>query len=128
MKKVGYDDSMISDDAVGRSKLHEETSNSHGKADLATTLAQILKDEDRRVFPLVYNFNSSIFFFCKARMIEDALKAYRRMVNMKIQPTTETFLFCCVDTLLSACIGGVCLPFADEVLCWLYETMKEMII
>ncbi|KAK7318247.1 hypothetical protein RJT34_02946 [Clitoria ternatea] len=93
MEKVGYDDNMISDDAVDRSKLREETSNSHGKADLATTLAQILKDEDQRVFSLVYNFNSSIFFFCKARMIEDALKAYRRMVDMKIQPTTETFSF-----------------------------------
>ncbi|KAK7278367.1 hypothetical protein RJT34_23395 [Clitoria ternatea] len=93
MEKVGYDDNMISDDAVDRSKLCEETSNSHGKVDLATTLAQILKDEDQRVFPLVYNFNSSIFFFCKARMIEDALKAYRRMVDMKIQPTTGTFSF-----------------------------------
>ncbi|TKY55514.1 Pentatricopeptide repeat-containing protein [Spatholobus suberectus] len=92
MKKVGLDKGL-SDDALDKHNLCEETLNLLGKADLAIALAQILKDEDQTVFPLVCNFNSSIFFFCKARMIEDALRAYRRMVAMKIQPTSQTFAF-----------------------------------
>ncbi|KAL2322975.1 hypothetical protein Fmac_027354 [Flemingia macrophylla] len=92
MKKVGLDEGL-SDDVIDKQNLCEETLDSLGKADLAIALAQILKDEDQTVFPLVYNFNSSIFFFYKARMIEDALKAYRRMVAMKVQPTIKTFSF-----------------------------------
>ncbi|KAK7330837.1 hypothetical protein VNO77_25041 [Canavalia gladiata] len=91
MKKVGLD-KELSDDAIDKHNLCGETSNSPNKSDLAITLAQI-KDEDQTVFPFVYNYNSSIFFFCKARMIEDALKAYKRMVDMKIQPTSQTFAF-----------------------------------
>ncbi|QCD85994.1 Pentatricopeptide repeat [Vigna unguiculata] len=93
MKKVGLLDKALSDDATDKHNLCEETLNSLGKTDLAIALAQILKDEDRTVFPLVYNFNSSIFFFCKARMIEDALKAYRRMLSVNVQPTSQTFAF-----------------------------------
>ncbi|CAJ1943214.1 unnamed protein product [Sphenostylis stenocarpa] len=96
MKKVALLDKELSDDAMDEHNVCEETLNALGKADLAIALAQILKDEDQTVFPLVYNFNASIFFFCKARMIEDALKAYRRMVSMKVQPTSQTvaFLIC----------------------------------
>ncbi|XP_027334297.1 pentatricopeptide repeat-containing protein At4g17616 [Abrus precatorius] len=92
VKKIGLD-RELSDDAIDKHNLCKETSNSLVKSDLAITLAQIFKDEEQTVFPLVYNFNSSIFFFCKARMIEDALKAYRRMVDKKIQPTKQTFAF-----------------------------------
>lgn len=92
MKKVGLDKGL-SDDSIDKHNLCEETLNSLGKADLAIALAQTLKDEDKTDFPLVHNFNSSIFFFCKARMMEDALKAYRRMVDMKIQPSSQTFTF-----------------------------------
>ncbi|KAJ1415067.1 Tetratricopeptide-like helical domain superfamily [Sesbania bispinosa] len=90
MKRVSLD-KELSDDAVDTHIICEESSNLVGKSDLAVTLGQILKDENKTVYPLVYNFNSSIFFFCKARMIEDALKAYRRMVEMKIEPTIQTF-------------------------------------
>ncbi|KOM49817.1 hypothetical protein LR48_Vigan08g064400 [Vigna angularis] len=93
MKKVGLLNTGLSDDATGKHNLCEKTLNSPGKADLAIALAQILEDEDQTIFPLVYNFNSSIFFFCKARMIEDALKAYRRMLSMNVQPTSQTFSF-----------------------------------
>lgn len=92
MKNVGLEKGL-SDDTIDKHKLCDETLNSLGRADLAIALAQILKDEDQTLFLLVYNFNSSIFFFCKARMIEDALKAYRRMVDLKIQPTSQTFAF-----------------------------------
>lgn len=90
MKRVGLDQDL-SDDAIDEHVLCAETSNSLGKTNLAVTLAQILKDEDQTISPLVYEFNSSIFFFCKARMMEDALKAYRRMYEMNIQPTIQTF-------------------------------------
>ncbi|OIV93384.1 hypothetical protein TanjilG_24104 [Lupinus angustifolius] len=92
MKKVGLDEELL-DNSIDEHLLCVETSNPLGKSDLAAALAQILKDGDRKVCPLVYEFNSSIFFFCKARMIEDALKAYRRMCKMKIQPTYQTFAF-----------------------------------
>ncbi|KAA0036792.1 hypothetical protein IC582_007610 [Cucumis melo] len=39
----------------------------------------------------VLKFNSSIYFFCKAKMIEDALQAYKRMQQLGIQPTAQTF-------------------------------------
>ncbi|XLT03013.1 hypothetical protein HN51_052364, partial [Arachis hypogaea] len=38
-------------------------------------------------------FNSSIPFFCMARMMEDALKVYRRIVELNIHPTIQTFAY-----------------------------------
>ncbi|XP_058734787.1 pentatricopeptide repeat-containing protein At4g17616-like [Vicia villosa] len=90
MKKINLHNEL-SDDVVLKHTLCEETSNSVGKSDLAVALTQLLKDENQTVVPLVYNFNSSIFFFCKARMIEDAMRAYRRMCEMKTRPTSQTF-------------------------------------
>jgi len=85
MKKINLQ-KELSDNA------YEETLNSVGKSDLAITLAQLLKDENQTVIPLVYNFNYSIFFFCKARMMEEnALRAYRRMFKMKVQLTSQIF-------------------------------------
>lgn len=81
----------LSDNTIDKHALCRETSNSVGKSDLAVALAQILNDENQTDIPLVYNFNSSIFFFCKARMIEDALRAYRKMCEMKIRSTSQTF-------------------------------------
>ncbi|XP_045788374.1 pentatricopeptide repeat-containing protein At4g17616 [Trifolium pratense] len=90
MKKINlYKE--LSDDAIDKHTLYEENSNLVGKSDLSVALAQVLKDENQTDIPLVYNFNSSIFFFCKARMMDDALRAYRRMCEMKIQPTNQTF-------------------------------------
>ncbi|MCI04962.1 pentatricopeptide repeat-containing protein [Trifolium medium] len=90
MKKINlYKE--LSDDDIDKHTLYEENSNLVGKSDLSVALAQVLKDENQTDIPLVYNFNSSIFFFCKARMMDDALRAYRRMCEMKIQPTNQTF-------------------------------------
>jgi pentatricopeptide repeat protein len=81
----------LSDDGIDKHSLYDENLNSVGKSDLSVALAQVLKDENLTDIPLVYNFNSSILFFCKARMMDDALRAYRRMCEMKIQPTNQTF-------------------------------------
>ncbi|XP_052116328.1 pentatricopeptide repeat-containing protein At4g17616 isoform X2 [Arachis duranensis] len=85
-------DNELADDTIHEHFHCVETSDSLGKSNLVVTLVQILKDEDQ-IFPLVYEFNSSIHFFCMARMMEDALKVYRRMVEMNIQPTIQTFAY-----------------------------------
>ncbi|KAL5973768.1 hypothetical protein ACLOJK_030424 [Asimina triloba] len=41
--------------------------------------------------PLVYEMNSSIYFFCKAKMMEDALKTLQKMREMNLQPIVQTF-------------------------------------
>ncbi|ONK73433.1 uncharacterized protein A4U43_C04F31440 [Asparagus officinalis] len=40
---------------------------------------------------MIYEFNNSILFFCKAKMMDDALKTFNRMQQKGIQPTVETF-------------------------------------
>ncbi|KAF7828496.1 pentatricopeptide repeat-containing protein [Senna tora] len=92
MKRVGLDE-KFSDDNTNKLILGAETSDSFGLSDLAITLAQVLKEEEDTYSPLVYEFNSSIYFFSKARMIEDVLKVYRRMEEKNIQPTIQTFAY-----------------------------------
>ncbi|GMH06626.1 hypothetical protein Nepgr_008466 [Nepenthes gracilis] len=62
------------------------------KFDLAECLVRELKGENT-ICSVVYELNSAMYFFCKAKMIEDALKTYRRMLAMKIQPTVQTFAY-----------------------------------
>ncbi|XP_062187507.1 pentatricopeptide repeat-containing protein At4g17616 [Phragmites australis] len=40
---------------------------------------------------LTLEFNNSILFFCKAKMMEDALCTYKRMREQNIRPTCHTF-------------------------------------
>ncbi|OEL34677.1 Pentatricopeptide repeat-containing protein [Dichanthelium oligosanthes] len=40
---------------------------------------------------LALEFNNSILFFCKAKMMEDALCTYKRMREQNIRPTSHTF-------------------------------------
>lgn len=90
----------ISDEMVVSASLSEadkpamytNASTSISKSDLAEVLAREMRDEEKAVPPTVYEINSSIYFFCKAKMIEDALKTYRKMQEMKIQPTVHTFV------------------------------------
>lgn len=41
---------------------------------------------------LLYELNSSIFFFCKAKMMEDAMRTLRKMEARNIQPNSQTFI------------------------------------
>ncbi|ONI21263.1 hypothetical protein PRUPE_2G056400 [Prunus persica] len=68
-------------------------SSSTSKSDLANALVQEMSDEQKEIPFVVYRFNSSINFFCKAKMMDDALKTYRRMQEMKIQPTEQTLTY-----------------------------------
>uniref|UniRef100_J3ML12 At1g68980-like TPR repeats domain-containing protein n=2 Tax=Oryza brachyantha TaxID=4533 RepID=J3ML12_ORYBR len=40
---------------------------------------------------LTFEFNNSILFFCKANMMEDALRTYKRMREQNIRPSLHTF-------------------------------------
>ncbi|KAJ0080333.1 hypothetical protein Patl1_23993 [Pistacia atlantica] len=52
-----------------------------------------MREKEKAVPSTVYELNSSIFFFCKGKMIDDALKIYGRMQAMNIQPTVQTFAY-----------------------------------
>ncbi|KDP34852.1 hypothetical protein JCGZ_09140 [Jatropha curcas] len=75
------------------SKTADNTSSSVSKSDLADFLVQEMRKEDVVIPPVVYELNSSIYFFCKAKMMVDALKTYRRMQVVGIQPTEQTFAY-----------------------------------
>ncbi|KAL3818996.1 hypothetical protein ACJIZ3_004901 [Penstemon smallii] len=71
--------------------LVNSSDDSTCKSYLAESIVQSMKEEDKLVSHLFHEYNSSIYFFTKAKMIEDALKTYRKMHQMKIQPTASTF-------------------------------------
>ncbi|CAK9133875.1 unnamed protein product [Ilex paraguariensis] len=61
----------------------EDESNSYskaataiGKSDLAESIIREMREEEKAVPSMVYELNSSNFFFMKAKMIRDALKTY----------------------------------------------------
>lgn len=73
-------------------KLFDEAITvSDGESDLAKSIIRELEEEGKTVLSVVYEYNSSIYFFWKAKMIGDALNTYRKMQMMKIQPIVQTF-------------------------------------
>ncbi|KAK6935084.1 Pentatricopeptide repeat [Dillenia turbinata] len=62
-----------------------------GRSILADALIREMMDAEKATPSMVFVFNSSIYFFCKAKMIEDALKIFRKMQERKICPTLQTF-------------------------------------
>ncbi|CAA0821310.1 Pentatricopeptide repeat-containing protein [Striga hermonthica] len=61
------------------------------KSDLANSIIQNMQEGGEEKSSRVREFNSSIYFFTKARMIEDAVQTYRKMQKMKIEPDDSTF-------------------------------------
>ncbi|PIN10651.1 hypothetical protein CDL12_16738 [Handroanthus impetiginosus] len=59
--------------------------------DLANSIIQNMREEDKEVPFQVLECNSSIYFFTKAKMIEDAIQTYRKMQKMRLQPNALTF-------------------------------------
>lgn len=95
MKKAGLEIDLS--DGIDASACLSEVSNKYpsssvGKSELIDCLVEKIK-EKKEILPMVYELNSSLYFFCKAKMIEDALKTYRRMEGMKFQPSGQTFAF-----------------------------------
>nr|XP_043627371.1 pentatricopeptide repeat-containing protein At4g17616 [Erigeron canadensis]XP_043627372.1 pentatricopeptide repeat-containing protein At4g17616 [Erigeron canadensis] len=64
---------------------------SSDRSDLITCLVQEMKEGDTD--SSVYEFNSSIYFFMKAGMIDDALKTYKSMQRMKVYPSVATYIY-----------------------------------
>ncbi|PON37017.1 Pentatricopeptide repeat [Parasponia andersonii] len=77
-------------DMVDNNPMNNNASNLTGKSGLVESLMQEMKHENT-IPSMAFEMNSSICYFCKAKMIEDAIKTYRRMQEIKIQPTLETF-------------------------------------
>ncbi|KAL6183528.1 hypothetical protein ACLB2K_044939 [Fragaria x ananassa] len=74
-------------------ELRDEEETPSRVSDLVNALVQETRDEKEEISSRVYQFNSSINFFCKAKMIDDALKTYKRMQELKIYPTELTFTY-----------------------------------
>ncbi|GAV85267.1 PPR domain-containing protein/PPR_2 domain-containing protein/PPR_3 domain-containing protein [Cephalotus follicularis] len=94
--KIFSDEMIISaclSEAADKSILYTDASSLTGKSDLAESLLREGREKEKAISPLVYELNSSIYFFCKAKMIEDASKTFRRMQEMKIQPTVQTYAY-----------------------------------
>ncbi|KAK1404033.1 Pentatricopeptide repeat-containing protein [Heracleum sosnowskyi] len=70
---------------------YSEAVSTCGKSDLADSLAREMSKEQEDTSFVVNELNSSIYFFMKANMIDDAMKAYRKMQEMRIHPTQLTF-------------------------------------
>ncbi|CAO2819422.1 unnamed protein product [Amaranthus hypochondriacus] len=62
------------------------------QSELTTHLVEDL-NRNHKMPPTIFELNSSMYFFCKAKMMEDSLKIYRKMQAMHIQPTVQTFAF-----------------------------------
>ncbi|CAK9133869.1 unnamed protein product [Ilex paraguariensis] len=99
IRKAGFLMKMFDEVVVSThlSKIEDE-SNSHskvataiGKSDLAKSVILEMTEEEKVVPSIVYELNSSIFFFMKSKMIGDALQTYRRMQEMNVQPTVSNF-------------------------------------
>ncbi|KAK6238442.1 hypothetical protein QUC31_003911 [Theobroma cacao] len=101
MRTVGLvlnlsDEIVISKNApenVGRSSLCINESSSICQPSLMESLVREISEAEKAISPILYELNSSIYFFSKAKMMGDALKIYRRMQEMKIQPTVHTFAY-----------------------------------
>ncbi|KAL7112191.1 hypothetical protein ACP275_05G136600 [Erythranthe tilingii] len=81
IKKVGI--------GINFSDDTKETSVS--KSDLANSIIVNMREEEKATLVLVHEYNSSLYFFTKAKMIEDATQTYRKMHKMKIQANASTF-------------------------------------
>ncbi|CAK7356249.1 unnamed protein product [Dovyalis caffra] len=95
MRKAGFD-MKLSDEMVATACLSEaanDASSSSSKSDLINFLVREMREKEKVIPSAIYELNSSIYYFCKAKMMEDALKTYRRMQHMKIQPTVQTFAY-----------------------------------
>ncbi|KAG4190994.1 hypothetical protein ERO13_A07G063400v2 [Gossypium hirsutum] len=78
---------------VGRSSLSIKEASSIYQPSLSKCLVEEVSDAEKAVSHIIYELNSSIYFFSKAKMMGDALNIYRRMQEMKIQPTEHTFMY-----------------------------------
>lgn len=85
----------LSDDMVATARLSEAANNassSSSKSNLIDFLVREIREE-KAIPSMVYEINTSIYYFCKAKMMEDAMQAYRRMQYINIRTTDQTFAY-----------------------------------
>ncbi|XP_051119319.1 pentatricopeptide repeat-containing protein At4g17616 [Andrographis paniculata] len=91
MRRVGLaitcPDKMALDRNISMAEIESKELTVKCKTDLANCIIKNTREEDREV----HEYNSSIHFFTKAKMIEDAKHTYLKMQKMKIQPNSTTF-------------------------------------
>ncbi|KAL6985872.1 hypothetical protein U1Q18_019244 [Sarracenia purpurea var. burkii] len=88
---VNISDEMSLSDIDYKVILSHKRISVDSKSDLAESFIREMKKEERVVPSMVYELNSSIYFFWKAKMAGDALKTFKKMQEMRIQPTAQTF-------------------------------------
>ncbi|WOL16693.1 pentatricopeptide repeat-containing protein [Canna indica] len=84
--------SISTADDIAAYPIDKKSSNSLEKS----KLVELLELENREYNfgnHLVYEFNSSVFFFCNAKMMEDALRTLKQMRQRNVQPTFLTFSY-----------------------------------
>lgn len=82
--------SMCELEKESKSKLKE--SGSMAKGGLAYHIVEEMRTEENEASFMLHDLNFSIYFFMKAHMVEDAVKAYRKMQAMKIHPSVSTYM------------------------------------
>ncbi|XP_059279911.1 pentatricopeptide repeat-containing protein At4g17616 [Lycium ferocissimum] len=82
----------LSAPAENESKNKLKELGSMEKVELAYHIVEEMRAEENKVSFMMHDLNSSIYFFMKAHMVEDAERAYRKMQVMKIHPTVSTFM------------------------------------
>ncbi|KAH9607096.1 hypothetical protein KSS87_005025 [Heliosperma pusillum] len=99
IKRVGLTFDASDDLVVSKCLLPVADSNSapiaptsSRQSELTTYLVQEMRKGDNGLSK-VYELNSSIYFFCKAKMLDDARKIYRKMQEVNIKPTVHTFAY-----------------------------------
>ncbi|XP_010274524.1 PREDICTED: pentatricopeptide repeat-containing protein At4g17616 isoform X2 [Nelumbo nucifera] len=80
---------LLEEGKIGALDMKSETSV--GKLGLVESLTQEIREEEKAISSIIYTIDSSVYFFCKAKMMEDALKTYRKMQDRKLCPTVHTF-------------------------------------
>ncbi|KAJ8541456.1 hypothetical protein K7X08_002272 [Anisodus acutangulus] len=83
---------------VSMCELENESKNklkelgSMAKGELTYHIVEQMRVEENEASFMMHELNSSIYFFMKAHMVEDAVRAYRKMQVMKIHPTVSTLM------------------------------------
>ncbi|KAK9716267.1 hypothetical protein RND81_06G222300 [Saponaria officinalis] len=89
------DETIVSDclrGVINGSGVNLTAPTSNRQSELTVHLIRETRKDDTAL-SRVYVLNSSIYFFCKAKMLEDARKIYKKMQAINIQPTVQTFAY-----------------------------------
>ncbi|XP_078442638.1 pentatricopeptide repeat-containing protein At4g17616-like [Wolffia australiana] len=92
-KLIKFPDEDEDEEEVINSYLaqHEKRASPVASSSLTKLLEKQSKEGGDSQSHLTHEFNFSIFFFCKAGMMEDAIKTYRKMQEKRVLPSIQTF-------------------------------------